>query len=62
MDALSVEGLTKENALLKAELHDLTMRLAAIKTILTRVNPVCSQKLMKLLEECEGCEGDTGNM
>ena len=51
-----------ELAVLRTENHDLTMRLAAIKTILTRVNPVCSQKLLKLIEDCEGCEGDSGNL
>jgi len=45
-----------ELAVLRAENHDLTMRLAAIKTILTRVTPVCSQKLEKMLEDCERCD------
>lgn len=57
-----MNDLQRELDLLKAENQDLTMRLAAIKTILTRVNPVCSQKLLKLIEDCEGCEGDTGNL
>jgi len=43
---------------LKSQLHDLTMRLSAVKVIVTKINPVCSEKLQKLFEECEGCKGE----
>jgi len=43
--------------LLEAENKDLLMRLSAIKVITTKITPVCSEKLQKMLEECEGCVG-----
>lgn len=43
---------------LEAEVKDLTMRLSAIKVIVTKITPVCSQKLQELLWSLEGCKGD----
>ena len=43
---------------LEAEVKDLTMRLSAIKVIVTKITPTCSEKLRHLLEDCEGCKSD----
>lgn len=43
---------------LEAENKTLLTRLTAIKMLVTRVEPVCSQKLEELLQSCEGCKGD----
>ena len=51
---MNLEQRVKE---LEAENKDLQMRLSAIKVIVTKINPVCSEKLQKLLEACEGCQG-----
>lgn len=47
-----------EIAYLKEQNKDLLMRLSAIKVIVTRVNPVCSEKLQQLLSICEGCKDE----
>ena len=47
-----------EIRVLREEIKDLTMRLSAIKVITSKVSPVCSEKLRKMMEECEGCKGE----
>jgi hypothetical protein len=48
--------MKNEIMILKEQNKDLLMRLCAIKTIVTKVNPVCSEKLQQLLDVCEGCK------
>ena len=50
--------LRNEVNTLRAEVHDLKMRLSAIKVITHKISPVCSEKLQTLLESCEGCKGE----
>lgn len=50
--------LRNEVNALREEVHDLRMRLSAIKVIVTRIEPVCSEKFKTLLEACEGCKGE----
>ena len=52
---MNIEARVKE---LEAENKDLLMRLSAIKVMVTRISPVCSEKLQKLFEDCEGCKGE----
>ena len=49
--------LKKDVQLLKQEIKELTMRLSAVKVIVHNVNPVCSQKILDLVEGCKegGC-------
>lgn len=54
-EQLEINRLINENRVLKEENKDLFMRLAAIKTIINRVKPICSQKLESMLKECEEC-------
>jgi hypothetical protein len=53
-----METLEIENRYLKEQVRDLTMRLSAVKVIVNKINPLCAEKLQKLLEECEGCKGE----
>lgn len=46
---------------LEAEVKDLTMRLSAIKVITTKVQPVCANRMQRLLEECELCGEESGD-
>lgn len=50
--------LRNEVLSLKEEVKDLRMRLSAIKIIVTRIEPICSEKFTTLLESCEGCKGE----
>ena len=54
-EQLEINRLVNENRVLKEENKDLFMRLSAIKTIINKVNPICSQKLESMLNECEDC-------
>ena len=49
----------QEISALKSQVQDLMMRLSAIKVITQKISPVCSEKLQKLFEECEGCKGES---
>lgn len=51
-------ALMNENRILKEQIQDMTMRLSAIKVIVTKITPTCSEKLRHLLEDCEGCKSD----
>lgn len=57
------QELINENQELRAALdcqkkvnQDLTMRMVGAKMLLSKVTPVCSQKLEKLMTECGGCD------
>jgi len=50
--------LENENRLIREENKILLMRLAGIKTIISMVQPACTQKLEKLLNDCQGCKED----
>ena len=52
----SMSELIEECVLLKEQNKTLLMRLAAVKTIVTSINPACSEKIKKLLHECGDCE------
>lgn len=54
-----IETLKRENEILKEELKNCHMTLAAIKTLVHRNSPLCSQKLSQLLDACEGCKGNS---
>ena len=48
----------EEIRFLREQNKDLTMRLSAIKVIVSKITPICSDKLQQLLETCEGCHDD----
>ena len=50
--------LRNEVKTLREEVKDLIMRLSAIKIIVTKIEPVWSEKFKTLLEACEGCKGE----
>ena len=52
----SKEQLIKECVFLTDQNKALLMRLAAVKTIVNSINPACSEKLKRLINECGGCE------
>ena len=51
----TIEELSNEIRVLKDQNKDLIMRLSAIKVIVTKINPVCSEKLQQLLDTCNLC-------
>ncbi len=55
----SHDALIKECVMLYEQNRHLTMRLAAVKTIVSSLNPTCSEKLKRLMSECGGCEGES---
>jgi len=50
-----VEILKRENDVLRQENKDMRMRLVAVRTLVTHLQPACSKKLEELLRDCEGC-------
>jgi len=50
-----IRVLNNEIRVLKDQTRDLIMRLSAIKVIVTRINPVCAEKLQQLLDTCGTC-------
>lgn len=52
------QELENEITRLKEEIKDLTMRLSAVKVMVTKITPVCSEKLLQLLESCSSCKGE----
>jgi len=53
-----IKILENENRLLREENKTLLMRLAGVKTIVSMINPVCTQKLEELLNSCSSCKAD----
>ena len=56
MEMSTTEILLRENQLLRDENHDMRMRLVAVRSLVTNLQPACSKKLEQLLSECEGCQ------
>lgn len=55
-NSYSKDQLVKECIFLTDQNKALVMRLAAVKTIVNSINPACSEKLKRLIDECGGCE------
>lgn len=55
----TMEQLVCECIRLESDYKTLYMRLAAVKTILSNIDPICFDKLKLLINEHSGKEGDT---
>lgn len=53
---MNLTELERENRFLRDENKRMTMKLVAMKMLLSHERPVCTEKLTELLTKCEDCK------